>query len=216
MLHAILHTYMLHQDFSRMNRQFLSSNWGLGFTRSLICSSILPVQIFHSTNQYSLIIDKLCIDRNFAKWYNGFRIRSISERSEADKQMRENLIKRASGAFSLAMKSNNCLRILVLTQECVSSLEYVSPLGERVPNRLMLLAPPTLGYAHTKSCAYHHVFKSIESLDGDCGMDRCHYAVPFKGILIRSTPENIRLKETNYKKAKMEGGLSRMTNYYRE
>ena len=26
-------------------------------------------------------------------------------------------------------------------------------------------------------------------LDGDRGMDRCHYAVPFKGISIRSTPE---------------------------
>ena len=76
----------------------------------------------------------------------------------------------------------------------------------------MLLAPPTLGYAHKKSCAYHHVFKSIESLDGDRGMDRCHYAVPFKGI-----PEIVlSLNKTNYKKAKMKGGLSRMSNDYRE
>ena len=53
--------------------------------------------------------------------------------------------------------------------------------GLRVPSRRT--------YAHKKSCAYHRVFKSIESQDGDCEMDRCHYAVPFKGILIRSTPE---------------------------
>ena len=56
------------------------------------------------------------------------------------------------------------------------------------------------------------------SLDGDRGMDRCHYAVPFKGNSIRSTPELFfHLNETNnFKKAKMKGGLSWMTNYYRE
>ena len=127
------------------------------------------------------------------------------------------IIKRASEAFSLVMKSNNCLRIRVLTRNACFHLAYVSPLGEHVLNQHMQLAPPTLGYAHNKLCAYNHVFKSIESLDGDRGMDRCHYAVPFRGILIRSTPEIVLLsKKINYKKAKMKGGLSRMTNYYRE
>ena len=68
---------------------------------------------------------------------------------------------------------------------------------------------------HTKIHAptYYQVFKSIDNLGGDCGIDRCHYAVPVKGILIRSTPEIVlsSLNETNYKKAKMKGGLSSMT-----
>ena len=115
------------------------------------------------------------------------------------------------------MKSNNCLRIRVLTWNACLHLAYVSPLGELVLNQRMQLAPPTLGYAHKKTRTYHPVFKSIESLDGDRGMDRCHYAVPFKGILIGSTPEIVlSSKRTNYKKAKMKGGLSKMTNYYRE
>ena len=41
------------------------------------------------------------------------------------------------------------------------------------------------------------VLKSIKSLDGDLGMDRCHYAVPFKGILIRSTPEIVLSSKQN-------------------
>ena len=60
-------------------------------------------------------------------------------------------VKRASGvseAFSLVMKSNNCLRIRVLTRNACLYLAYVSPLGKRVLNRRMQLAPPTLGYAH--------------------------------------------------------------------
>ena len=70
----------------------------------------------------------------------------------------------------------------------------------------MQLAPPNLGYADKKSGVYHHVFKSIESLEGDHGMDRRHYAVPFKGISIKSTPEIVlSLNETNYKKGKMKG-----------
>ena len=109
----------------------------------------------------------------------------------------QEVIKRASTAFSLVMKSNNCLRLRVLTRNACLHLAYVSPLGERVLNRRMQLAPPTLGCAHKKSCSYHHVFKSIESLDGDRGMDRCHYAVPFKGILIRSTPEIVLSSERN-------------------
>ena len=76
-------------------------------------------------------------------------------------------------------------------------LAYVSPLGECVLNQRMQLAQPTLGYTHKKSCAYHHVLKSIESLDGDRGMDRCQYAVPFKGILIRSMPEIVLSSKRN-------------------
>ena len=113
------------------------------------------------------------------------------------------------------MKSNNCLRIRVLTRNACLHLAYVFPLGERVLNQCMQLVPPTVGYAHKKSCAYHHVFKSIESLDGDHGMDRYHYAVPFKGILIRSTPEIVlSSKGNNYKKAKKKVGLSRMTDLF--
>ena len=41
------------------------------------------------------------------------------------------------------------------------------------------------------------MFKSIESLDGDRGVDRRHYAVPFKGILIRSTPEIVLSSKQN-------------------
>ena len=55
------------------------------------------------------------------------------------------------------------------------------------------------------------------SLDGDCGgMDRCQYAVSFKGISIMSTPEIVlsSKRTNNYKKAKVKGGLSWMTNYY--
>ena len=88
------------------------------------------------------------------------------------------VVKRASGAseaISLVMKSNNCL-----TRNVCLHLAYVPPLGKRVLN-------PGI-------C---HVFKSIESLDGDHGMDRCHYAVPFKGILIRSTPEIVLSSKQN-------------------
>ena len=38
---------------------------------------------------------------------------------------------------------------------------------------------------------------SIKSLDGDCGMDKCHYAVPFKGISIRSTSEIVLSSKRN-------------------
>ena len=41
------------------------------------------------------------------------------------------------------------------------------------------------------------MFKSIKSLDGDRGVDRCHYTVPFKGILIRSTPEIVLSSKQN-------------------
>ena len=58
-------------------------------------------------------------------------------------------------------------------------------------------APPPLGYAHKISCAYHPVLKSIKSQDSDLGMDRCHYAVPFKGISIRSTPEIVLSSKRN-------------------
>ena len=119
----------------------------------------------------------------------------------------------ASEAFSLVMKSNNCLRIRVLPRNACLHLAYMSPLGKRVHNWRMQLAPPTLGYAYKISCAYHPAYKSIKSLDGDRGMDRCHYAVPFKSISIRSKPEIVlSSKQTNnYKKAKIKGGLSWMT-----
>ena len=51
----------------------------------------------------------------------------------------------------------------------------------------------------------------VKSMNDDLVMDRCHYAVPFKGISIRSTPEIVffssKLTTNNYKKAKMKGGL---------
>ena len=86
-------------------------------------------------------------------------------------------------------------RICVLTRNACLHLAYVSPPGERVPNRRMQLAHPTLGYAHKKSCPT--VFKSIESLYSDRGMDRCHYAMPFKGISTRSTPEIVLSSKRN-------------------
>ena len=77
------------------------------------------------------------------------------------------------------------LRIRVLTRNACLQLAYVPPLDERVLNRHMQEAPHVLGYAHKKSCAYHHVFKSIESLGGDRGMDNIFInifqnTVPFK------------------------------------
>ena len=111
----------------------------------------------------------------------------------------------ASEAFSLVMKTNNCLRIHVLTrnaclhQECVSS-PGVCVLNWRTCPHLAIclrLEQKRMSFNHPDStwiyaqisCAYHPAFKSIKSLDGDRGMDRCHYAVPFKGISTRSTPE---------------------------
>ena len=109
---------------------------------------------------------------------------------------------------SLVMKTNNCLRLRVLSPGVhVSStgvrmcpqLAYVSSPGEyvfasnmsspRIDAQAFQRGPPTLGVYAQKSYAYHPVFKSIKILDGDSGMDRCHYALPFKGISIRSTPE---------------------------
>ena len=66
-------------------------------------------------------------------------------------QLSNGIVNRASGAseaFSLVMKSNNSFGIRVLTRNACLHLAYVSPLGERVLNRHMQLAPPTLGYAH--------------------------------------------------------------------
>ena len=51
------------------------------------------------------------------------------------------------------------LRIRVLTRNACVQLAYMPPLDERVLNRRMQEAPHILGYAHKKSCAYHHVFK---------------------------------------------------------
>ena len=130
---------------------------------------------------------------------------------------------RASEAFSLVMKTNKCLRLRVLTRNAclhlayVSSPAYVSSTGVCILNwhtfphlanmsslridvdvfQCATPPPPALGYAYKKSCAYHPVFNSIKSLDGDLGMDRCHYAVPFKGISIRSTPEIVLSSKRN-------------------
>ena len=138
--------------------------------------------------------------------------------------MATRLSERASGAseaFSLVMKNNNCLRIRVLTRNACLHLAYVS-FGVHVltcctcPQLANMSSPstsPSPSWVYGKN--YHPVFQTIKSLDGDRGVDRCHYAVPFKGISITSTPV-FHLNETNnYKKAKMKGGLSWMTNYYR-
>ena len=137
---------------------------------------------------------------------------------------------RASEAFSLVMKTNNCLRLCVLTRMCLHlaytsspgmsstgacvlnwhvrpQLEYASSTGVCVltgeyafaSNRHACLSksPPHPGYAHKKSCGYHPVFNSIKILDGDCGIDRCHYGVPFKCISIRYTPEIVLASKRN-------------------
>ena len=133
-------------------------------------------------------------------------------------------VKRASGAseaFSLVLKTNNCLRLRVLTRNVclhpayVSSpgvrflnwrmrpqLAYVSSPGEYVfvSNKracLSMSPPPSSSWVCTQKITYHPGFKSFKSLDGDCGMDRCHYAVPFKGISIRSTPEIVLSSKQN-------------------
>ena len=99
---------------------------------------------------------------------------------------------RASEAFSLVMKTNKCLRLRVLTRNAclhlayVSSPAYVSSTGVCVLNwhtfqhlanmsssRIdvdVFQRPPALGYAYKKLCAYHPVFNSIKSQDGDRGM----------------------------------------------
>ena len=92
------------------------------------------------------------------------------------------------------MKSNNSLGIRVLTRNACLHLAYVSPLGECVLNR----RSPTHSWVCTQIIMrLPYVFKSIESLDGDRGVDRRHYAVPFKGILIRSTPEIVLSSKIN-------------------
>ena len=90
------------------------------------------------------------------------------------------VIKQASGereVFSLVMKPNNCLRLRVLNWRTRPHLA----------NRRACLS----------TSPYHPVFKIIKSLEGDRGMDRCHYAVPFKGISIRSTPEIVLSSKRN-------------------
>ena len=90
----------------------------------------------------------------------------------------------------------------VFTWRMRPQLAYVSAPGEYVfaSNRSACLSnsPSPSWVCAQISCAYHPVFKSIKSLDGDRDMDRCHYAVPFKGISIWSTPEMFfHLNETN-------------------
>ena len=84
------------------------------------------------------------------------------------------IIKRASGAsevFSL-MKTNNCLRIRVLTRNACLHLAYASSTGvvsapgeyvfALIEAQIFQPAPPSLGYAHKISCAYYPVLKSIK------------------------------------------------------
>ena len=89
------------------------------------------------------------------------------------------IIKQASEAFYLVIKTNNCLRIRVLTIHLVYILNWhtcphlANMSSPRIEAQVFQPAPPPLGYAHKISCAYHRVLKSIKSLDGDRGMDRC-------------------------------------------
>ena len=138
------------------------------------------------------------------------------------------------------MNPNNCLRLRDLTWNVCLHQAYMSSLGVHVvtwqacfhlayvsstgvciltwctcrhlenmssPRKVLFLA------RSKKKCAYHPVFKSIKSLDGDCSMDRCHYAVAFQGISISLSPET---KLTTTRKRRCEGGLSWMRKYYRE
>ena len=95
-------------------------------------------------------------------------------------RLNNKLIKRASDAnkvFSLVMKTHNILRLRVLTRLTCPHLAYVS--SPRRDAHVFLSgaqqAPPPLGYAHKKPRIYHSVFKSIKSLEGYHGLDRCHY-----------------------------------------
>ena len=136
----------------------------------------------------------------------------------------------ASEAFSLAMKTNNCLRICVLpgmrvfTWHMRPQLVYVSAPSEYVftsnKSASLSASPPPLEYAHKISCTYHPVLKSTKSLDGDRGMwygqmPLCRdFQRHFNKVHTRTI---LYLNETNnYKKAKMKGGLCWMTNDYRE
>ena len=111
---------------------------------------------------------------------------------------RHTLIKqasRASEAFPLVRKTNNCPRIRVLTRYSCFHQAYMSSPGIHVltwrachqqayvvSNRCACLSTtplPLLGM-HTKyhapkiSCTDHPVFKSIKSPDSNRGMYRCH------------------------------------------
>ena len=113
------------------------------------------------------------------------------------------IIKRASGgseAFSLVMKTHNFFRLRVLTRNTCLHLVYVSSPGVCVHNWHIC---PQLAYVSSPG---EHVFAlnryACPSMSTPLlGMrtkimrllswtvDRCHYAVLFKGISIRSTPE---------------------------
>ena len=78
------------------------------------------------------------------------------------------IIKRASEAFSLVMKTNNCLRLRVLTRNMCLHLAYMSSPDEYVfasNRRTCLSMSPSPSFPHS-----------------DRGMDRCRYAVPFKAF----------------------------------
>ena len=95
----------------------------------------------------------------------------------------------------------------VLTWRTCPQLAYASSTGVRVltwrivfvsNRRICLSTSPSPSCVCTqKSCAYHPIFKSIKNLDGDYGVDRCQYAVPFKCISIRFTPEIVLSSKRN-------------------
>ena len=131
------------------------------------------------------------------------------------------IFKHASEAFSLVMKTNTCLSIRVLTRNTCLHLEYMSSPGIRV---LAWCTCPHLAYVSStgicvlnrRTCpqlanmsssstspspSWECTQKSMRlprvQVHGDHGMDRCHYAVPFKGISIRSTPEIVLSSKRN-------------------
>ena len=79
----------------------------------------------------------------------------------------------------LANVSSTCIMCRQLAYESASG-EYMS--SPRIDAHVFQRAPPSLGYEYKKSRSHHPVFKSIKTQVADHGMDRCHYAVPFKGI----------------------------------
>ena len=101
---------------------------------------------------------------------------------------------------------------------CTTSLAQLVRIRVLTRNACLHLVYASVLYWRTCPRKYGPVFKSIKSLDGDLVMDGCHYAVPFKDISIRSTPEIVILSKRNQQLQESEDKrwLSWMTNYYRE
>ena len=87
--------------------------------------------------------------------------------------------------------------IRVFNLRMCPQLAYVSSPGEHVftsNRRACLSTSPSPSWVCAQKIM--HLPSRVKSLDGDHGMDRCHYAVPFKGISLRSTPEIVLLTKT--------------------